>query len=94
MWLSSCPLTRAEVYGNNIGLSEKTAMLVPESKMPDMILGSKLAFTNWVWYLCYIWCLKAVFLCLYSKLTYDHHHHPFPSRARPNNHHRSHQEGH
>ncbi|KAK4870076.1 hypothetical protein LT330_005130 [Penicillium expansum] len=37
------------VYGNNIGLNEKTAMLVPDSKISDMIIGSKLAFMNWIW---------------------------------------------
>ncbi|KAI1831345.1 hypothetical protein DTO006G1_7252 [Penicillium roqueforti] len=58
------------VYGNNIGLDEQTAMLVPDSKISDMILGSKLAFMNWIWYICYIWCLKGVLLCLYWKLTY------------------------
>ena len=45
-------------------------MLVPESKIADMIIGSKLAFMNWIWYICYIWCLKGVLLCLYWKLTY------------------------
>ncbi|CDM35709.1 unnamed protein product [Penicillium roqueforti FM164] len=58
------------VYGNNIGLDEQTAMLVPDSKISDMILGSKLAFMNWIWYICYIWCLKGVLLCLYWKLTH------------------------
>ncbi|CAG8907157.1 unnamed protein product [Penicillium egyptiacum] len=57
------------VYGNNIGLNEQTAMLVPDSKISHMILGSKLAFMNWIWYICYIWCLKGVLLCLYWKLT-------------------------
>jgi hypothetical protein len=45
-------------------------MLVPDSKIANMILGSKLAFMNWIWYICYIWCLKGVLLCLYWKLTY------------------------
>ncbi|CAG7942766.1 unnamed protein product [Penicillium salamii] len=57
------------IFGNNIGLNEQTALLVPDSKVPDMILGSKLAFMNWIWYICYIWCLKGVLLCLYWKLT-------------------------
>ncbi|KAJ5775877.1 uncharacterized protein N7511_000888 [Penicillium nucicola] len=58
------------VFGNNIGLNDKTALLVPDSKIHNMILGSKLAFMNWIWYVCYIWCLKGVLLCLYWKLTY------------------------
>ncbi|KAK9850191.1 hypothetical protein MYU51_012565 [Penicillium brevicompactum] len=57
------------VFGNNIGLNTQTAMLVPDNKIPAMILGSKLAFMNWIWYICYIWCLKGVLLCLYWKLT-------------------------
>ncbi|KAE8146585.1 hypothetical protein BDV25DRAFT_48283 [Aspergillus avenaceus] len=57
------------IFGNNIGLNYETAMQVPESKVPDLVLGSKLAFMNWIWYLCYIWCLKGVLLCLYNKLT-------------------------
>ncbi|KAJ5322526.1 hypothetical protein N7452_010815 [Penicillium brevicompactum] len=57
------------VFGNNIGLNTQTAMLVPDNKVPAMILGSKLAFMNWIWYICYIWCLKGVLLCLYWKLT-------------------------
>jgi len=60
----------AEILGNNIGLNEKTAMLIPQSQISDMVLGSKLAFMNWIWYMCYIWCLKGVLLCLYWKLTY------------------------
>lgn len=58
------------LYGNNIGLNEQTAMLVPDAQVPHLELGSKLAFMNWIWYLCYIWCLKGVLLCLYNKLTY------------------------
>ncbi|CAG7921990.1 unnamed protein product [Penicillium olsonii] len=57
------------IFGNNIGLNEQTALLVPDSKIDKMILGSKLAFMNWIWYICYIWCLKGVLLCLYWKLT-------------------------
>ncbi|KAL2843725.1 hypothetical protein BJY01DRAFT_248501 [Aspergillus pseudoustus] len=34
-------------------------MVVPEDKVSNMIFGSKLAFINWIWYMCYIWCLKA-----------------------------------
>ncbi|KAL4989897.1 hypothetical protein BDW68DRAFT_175453 [Aspergillus falconensis] len=60
---------RMGILGTNIGLNEKTATLVPENKISDMILGSKLAFMNWIWYICYIWCLKGVLLCLYWKLT-------------------------
>jgi hypothetical protein len=57
------------MYGNNIGLTAVTALEVPDSKMPKMILGSKLAFMNWIWYISYLWSLKGVLLCLYWKLT-------------------------
>lgn len=58
------------VFGNNIGLNATTAMQVPDTQVPKLVLGSKLAFMNWIWYLCYVWCLKGVLLCLYNKLTY------------------------
>lgn len=57
------------MYGNNIGLNAVTAMEVPDSKIALMTLGSKLAFTNWIWYISYLWSLKGVLLCLYWKLT-------------------------
>jgi hypothetical protein len=60
----------ADILGTNIGLNEESAMLVPDNQIPDMVRGSKLAFMNWIWYICYIWSLKGVLLCLYWKLTY------------------------
>ncbi|CEL02129.1 hypothetical protein ASPCAL03301 [Aspergillus calidoustus] len=60
---------RMDILGTNIGLNEESAMLVPDNQIPDMVRGSKLAFMNWIWYICYIWCLKGVLLCLYWKLT-------------------------
>lgn len=62
--------TCAGVFGNNIGLNATTAMQVPGSQAQKLVTGSKLAFMNWIWYLCCIWCLKGVLLCLYNKLTY------------------------
>ncbi|KAK2761342.1 hypothetical protein FQN54_001864 [Arachnomyces sp. PD_36] len=56
-------------FGNNIGLTPEKAMEIPDNQVPDLVIGSKLAFTNWIWYMSYIWCLKGVLLCLYSKLT-------------------------
>ncbi|KAF2159434.1 hypothetical protein M409DRAFT_30052 [Zasmidium cellare ATCC 36951] len=55
-------------YGNNIGLNEETAMAVPDNKIADLTLGSKLAFMNWKWYISLIWCLKGVLLTIYVKL--------------------------
>ncbi|KAL4880657.1 hypothetical protein BJY04DRAFT_219127 [Aspergillus karnatakaensis] len=60
---------RMDTLGTNIGLDAESAMLVPDSQISDMIRGSKLAFMNWIWYICYIWCLKGLLLCLYWKLT-------------------------
>ncbi|EME47820.1 hypothetical protein DOTSEDRAFT_69676 [Dothistroma septosporum NZE10] len=53
---------------NNVGLNEVTAMLVPDSQIPAMTLGSKLAFMNWIWYISLIWALKGVLLTIYVKL--------------------------
>ncbi|KAK5128261.1 hypothetical protein LTR85_002928 [Meristemomyces frigidus] len=58
-------------YGNNIGLDKTTALEVPDSKIPDLVMGSKLAFLNWIWYMCFIWCLKGVLLNLYYKIGTD-----------------------
>lgn len=71
-------------FGNNIGLNAQTAMEVPDSKVADLTMGSKLAwvkqarrsyvgadksrFMNWMWYICLIWCLKGVLLTIYVKL--------------------------
>ncbi|PKY07415.1 hypothetical protein P168DRAFT_279388 [Aspergillus campestris IBT 28561] len=57
-------------YGSNIA-DAKTVDSFPDSMVPNLILGSKLAFTNWIWYLSYIWSLKGVLLCLYHKMTID-----------------------
>ncbi|KAF2233333.1 hypothetical protein EV356DRAFT_524498 [Viridothelium virens] len=66
--LTTAGIYLLEKYGNNIGLNDQTAMEVPESKIPSLVLGSKLAFMNWIWYLCFIWCLKGVLLSLYAKM--------------------------
>lgn len=58
-----------EVYGSNIGLNAETALLVPVEQEADLILGSKLAFMNWIWYISMIWSLKAMLLVLYSRIS-------------------------
>ncbi|KAI1139214.1 hypothetical protein F5Y05DRAFT_341416 [Hypoxylon sp. FL0543] len=55
--------------GNNINLNEQTALEVPDSEVPRLILGSKLAYSAWVFYILGIWTLKGVLLCLYNRLT-------------------------
>ena len=57
------------VYGNNIGLNAETALEVPVEMEADMIFGSKLAFMNWIWYISYIWSLKAMLLFLYARIS-------------------------
>ncbi|KAK4631633.1 hypothetical protein CLAFUW4_02810 [Fulvia fulva] len=54
--------------GNNIGLNEETAMLIPDSQVPAVTLGSKLAFMNWIWYISLIWSLEGVLWTIYVKL--------------------------
>lgn len=60
---------QAELYGNNIGLDAKSAMLVPNSQMHDIILGSQVAFINSGRYISRAWWLKGVKLCLYWRST-------------------------
>ncbi|KAI0114267.1 hypothetical protein F4776DRAFT_330749 [Hypoxylon sp. NC0597] len=55
--------------GNNINLTEITALEVPDSEVPRLTLGSKLAYAAWVFYILGIWTLKGVLLCLYNRLT-------------------------
>ncbi|KAI9667258.1 MAG: hypothetical protein M1821_000072 [Bathelium mastoideum] len=69
--LTTAGIYLLEKYGNNIGLNDQTAMEVPASKVPSLVLGSKLAFMNWIWYLCFIWSLKGVLLSLYAKMATD-----------------------
>ncbi|KAH9906912.1 hypothetical protein F4778DRAFT_778344 [Xylariomycetidae sp. FL2044] len=57
------------VYGNNIGLDEKTALEVPDSEVPRLVEGSKHAYAAWIFYIVLIWVLKGVLLLLYNKLT-------------------------
>ena len=45
-------------------------MELPDSEVPSLVLGSKLAFMNWIWYLCFIWSLKGILLNLYAKMAY------------------------
>ncbi|KAE8356256.1 hypothetical protein BDV28DRAFT_127282 [Aspergillus coremiiformis] len=55
--------------GANVGLNDQTAMQVPDNRIPTLVLGSKLTFLSWVWYIFYIWCLKGMLMCRYTKLT-------------------------
>lgn len=55
-------------YGSIIGLNAETAEAVPEAMKPNLILGSKLATFNWIWYISYIWALKGILLILYSRI--------------------------
>lgn len=57
------------VFGSNIGLNAQTALEVPVEMEADLILGSKIAFMNWIWYISMIWSLKAMLLILYSRIS-------------------------
>ncbi|KAJ5909069.1 hypothetical protein N7495_001751 [Penicillium taxi] len=67
--LQSTIIYYLETLGSNIGLTTATALQVPDSQVQTMELGSKLAFMNWIWYMCYMWSLKAVLLWLFWRLT-------------------------
>lgn len=43
-------------------------MLIPDSQVPAVTLGSKLAFMNWIWYISLIWSLEGVLWTIYVKL--------------------------
>ncbi|KAI9741404.1 MAG: hypothetical protein M1834_003121 [Cirrosporium novae-zelandiae] len=57
------------IYGTTIGLTTETAEEVPESEVPNLRLGAKFAFQNWLYYLCLIWSLKGILLVLFTRLT-------------------------
>ncbi|GME23932.1 uncharacterized protein K452DRAFT_318259 [Neofusicoccum parvum] len=57
------------IYGYNTGLTTETALLVPDSQLPSLVLGSKIAFGVWITYICYVWSLKIVLLSLYRRVT-------------------------
>ncbi|KAM3422229.1 hypothetical protein BST61_g2594 [Cercospora zeina] len=56
------------VFGNNVGLNDVTAMEIPDHMIPKMVIGSKVAFTLWYWYITLLWSLKGVLLMVYIKL--------------------------
>ncbi|KAI1386445.1 uncharacterized protein F4822DRAFT_444836 [Hypoxylon trugodes] len=67
--LETVSLYTCSAYGNNINLSVESALAVPDSEVPRLILGSKLAYCAWIFYILGIWTLKGVLLCLYNRLT-------------------------
>jgi len=60
---------KADVYGSNIGLNEKTAMEVPDSQVASLRTGSIHAFVAWVSYVFMVWSFKGVLMFLYHRLT-------------------------
>jgi len=61
---------RADVYGSNIGLTEKTALEVPDDQVPVLREGSIDAFIAWLSYIFMAWSFKGVLIFLYNKMTY------------------------
>lgn len=57
-------------YGSAVGLTPETAPLLPASTIHDFTIGAKALFTAWICYISLTWCLKAVLLVLYTRLTY------------------------
>ncbi|KAA8644984.1 uncharacterized protein ATNIH1004_009195 [Aspergillus tanneri] len=58
-----------DVYGSNIGLTEKTAMEVPDDMAAKLRKGSIFAFIAWLSYIFMVWSFKGVLMFLYSRLT-------------------------
>jgi hypothetical protein len=60
---------KADVYGSNIGLNDKTAMEVPDSQVAALRTGSIDAFVAWISYVFMVWSFKGVLMFLYHRLT-------------------------
>ncbi|BCR83327.1 uncharacterized protein ACHE_10729A [Aspergillus chevalieri] len=58
-----------DVYGSNIGLTEKTALEVPDDKVPVLREGSIDAFIAWLSYIFMAWSFKGVLIFLYNNMT-------------------------
>jgi hypothetical protein len=58
------------LFGHNIGLNEKTAMEIPDDKVPRIKKGSMLAFWAWIFYIALVWSLKGTLLFFYNRLTF------------------------
>lgn len=58
------------IYGSAVGLTPETALLLPVATVREFTIGAKALFTAWICYISLTWCLKAVLLVLYTRLTY------------------------
>ncbi|OJJ89061.1 uncharacterized protein ASPGLDRAFT_139214 [Aspergillus glaucus CBS 516.65] len=58
-----------DVYGSNIGLTDKTALEVPDDQVPVLREGSIDAFVAWLSYIFMAWSFKGVLIFLYNKMT-------------------------
>lgn len=56
--------------GSAVGLTPETSLLLPPATVHDFTIGAKALFTAWICYISLTWCLKAVLLVLYTRLTY------------------------
>ncbi|KAJ5660867.1 uncharacterized protein N7484_000239 [Penicillium longicatenatum] len=57
------------VHKSNIGLSEETAMEVPNDMISDYRSGSIDAFIAWICYIAVVWLFKWVLMFLYMRIT-------------------------
>ena len=62
-------IIRKDVNGSNIGLTEKTAMELPDEKVHSYREGSIYAFVAWISYICMVWSFKGVLMFLYNRIT-------------------------
>ena len=57
------------VYNSNVGLNDKSAMMIPEDQVPSYRTGSICAFIAWISYILSVWAFKAALVFLYNRLT-------------------------
>ncbi|CAG8976196.1 hypothetical protein HYALB_00009509 [Hymenoscyphus albidus] len=55
--------------GSTVGLTPESALFLPVKTQHDFEIGAKGLFTAWICYISLTWCLKAVLLVLYTRLT-------------------------
>ncbi|KAI9732442.1 MAG: hypothetical protein M1834_001650 [Cirrosporium novae-zelandiae] len=56
-------------HGSFVGLNEQTAAALDEKTVKSYTIGSKALFVAWITYVSMIWCMKAVLLGLYNRIT-------------------------
>ena len=57
------------VYNSNVGLDDKTAMMIPDNQLGSYRTGSICAFVAWIAYILSVWGFKTALVFLYNRLT-------------------------